>query len=140
MEYKRFGSRIVVRIDKGEEILTSIKELALKERIKLASIEGLGAVNDITVGVFDTKEKKFKPNYFQGDLEIVSLTGSINTMNQEFYSHLHMAVADASGNVFGGHLTKAVVSATCEMFVDVIDGVLDRYFDSDTGLNLFKFE
>lgn len=58
MEYKRFGSRIVVRIDKGEEILEQIKELALKENIKLASISGLGAVHDVTVGVFKTKEKK----------------------------------------------------------------------------------
>lgn len=140
MEYRRFGNRIVVRIDKGEEILESIKELALKENIRLASIEALGAVNEITVGVFDTKEKKFKPNHFTGDLEIVSLTGSINTMNHEFYSHLHMAVGDSKGNVFGGHLTRAVVSATCEMFVNLIDGVVDREFDSDTGLNLFKFD
>ena len=30
MKYKRFGSTIVVRIDRGEEILDKIRELALK--------------------------------------------------------------------------------------------------------------
>lgn len=140
MEYKRFGSRIVVRIDKGEEILEQIKELALKENIKLASIAGLGAVHDVTVGVFKTKEKKYYANHFEGDMEIVSLTGSINTMNHEFYSHLHMAVGDEKGNVVGGHLNRAVVSATVEMFVDVIDGVVDRKLDEEIGLNLFQFE
>ena len=32
MEYKRFGSKILVRIDKDEEILEKVKELALKEK------------------------------------------------------------------------------------------------------------
>ena len=34
MEYKRFGSKILVRIDKDEEILEKVKELALKEKLK----------------------------------------------------------------------------------------------------------
>ena len=44
MEYKRFGNTIVARIDKGEEILDKVKEIALKENIKLATINALGAV------------------------------------------------------------------------------------------------
>lgn len=43
------------------------------------------------------------------------------------------------GEVFGGHLNKAIVSATCEMVIDIIDGTVDRYFDEEIGLNLFKF-
>ena len=36
MEYKRFSDKVVVRIDRGEEILAKIKEVALAENIKLA--------------------------------------------------------------------------------------------------------
>ena len=57
MEYKKFNNKIVARIDKGEEILKQIKEIALKENIKLASVRALGATNDFTVGVFKTDEK-----------------------------------------------------------------------------------
>ena len=42
MEYKRFGSKILVRIDKDEEILEKVKELALKEKIRLAAVQALG--------------------------------------------------------------------------------------------------
>jgi len=140
MEYRRFKDKIVARIDKGEEILEQIKEIATKENIKLANINALGATNDITVGVFKTGEKKYYSNHFTGDMEIVSLTGTINTMNGEFYSHLHMACGDVNGNVYGGHLNKAIVSATCEMVICVIDGRVDREFDENIGLNLFKFE
>ena len=139
MEYKKFNNTIVARIDKGEEILEKIKEIALKENIKLANINALGAVGEFTVGVFKTQEKKYYSNEFKGDFEIVSLTGSINTMDGEFYSHLHMAAGDEEGKVFGGHLNKAVVSATCEMFINIINGEVDRYHDYDIGLNLFKF-
>ena len=51
MEYKRFGSKILVRIDKDEEILEKVKELALKEKIRLAAVQALGATNSFTVGV-----------------------------------------------------------------------------------------
>lgn len=139
MEYRRFDNTIIARIDKREEILAQVKELAVKENIKLASVTALGAICDFTVGVFDTAEKRYTSNSFQGLFEIVSLTGTINTMNDEFYTHIHMSAGNSSGQVFGGHLNRAVVSATCEMVVTVIDGKIDRYYDEDVGLNLFKF-
>ena len=139
MEYKRFDKDIVVRIDKGEEILEKIKEVAIRENIKLATVTALGATSDFTVGVFKTEEKKYYSNSFKGDFEIVSLTGSINTMNNEFYTHIHMSAGDEKGNVFGGHLNKAIVRATCKMFIHIIEGKVDRELNKDIGLNLFKF-
>ena len=140
MEYRRFGGTIVARMDRGEEILEQVKAIALAEHIRLASVQALGAVKEFTVGVFDTGEKKYYANKFAGSFEIVSLTGTINTMDGAFYCHLHMSAGDRQGAVFGGHLNRAVVSATCEMVLTVIDGTVDRYFDPEVGLNLFRFE
>lgn len=139
MEYRKFGNTLVVRIDKGEEILESVKVLAEKENIKLASIQALGAINDFTVGVLDTATRQYKSNSFTGAYEIVSLTGTINTKNDAFYCHLHLSAGNDKGEVFGGHLNRAVVSATCEMIVTLIDGRVDREFSDEIGLNLFKF-
>lgn len=139
MDYRRFGQKIVARIDKGEEILEKIKEIALKENIKLAGVNALGATNNFTVGVYNVDEKKYYANEFKGAFEIVSLTGTINTMNGEFYTHIHMSAGNDKGEVFGGHLNKAFVSATCEMVIDIIDGGVDRIYDEETGLNILKF-
>lgn len=140
MVYKKFGNKIVVRIDRGEEILEKIKELALKENIKLASISAIGAIDELVVGVYDVAKKEYYSNEFKGDLEIVSLLGTINTMNGNFYTHIHLSAGNEKGEVFGGHLNKAVVSGTCEMVVSLIDGTVDRFYDDETGLNIFKFD
>ncbi len=139
MDYRRFDNTIVVRMDRGEEILEQVKEIALKENIKLAHVQALGAVNAFTVGVFLTDEKRYQANEFEGSFEIVSLTGTINTMNGQFYCHLHMSAGNENGEVFGGHLNRAMISATCEMIIQIIDGCVDRKLDEDTGLNLFEF-
>lgn len=139
MEYRKFNNTIVARIDRGEEIIAKIKEIALKEDIKLANINALGATNDFTVGVFNVDEKKYYSNDFKGNFEIVSLTGTINTMNEEFYTHIHMSAGNEKGEVFGGHLNRAIVSATCEMVINVINGKVDRKYDENIGLNLFEF-
>ena len=140
MEYRRFRDALVVRIDKGEEILEQLQTVSERENIKLAEISALGAVNDITVGVFKTDEKKYYSNRFQGYFEIVSLTGTISTMNGAYYAHLHMSAGNDRGEVFGGHLNKAVVSATCEMVIRIIDGKVDRIFNEELGLNQFRFD
>jgi predicted DNA-binding protein with PD1-like motif len=139
MEYRRFGDTVVLRIDRGEEICEQLKSMALKEEIRLAEISALGAVNDFTVGVFKTDERKYYANHFTGAFEIVSLTGTITTQDGAYYAHLHMSAGNDKGEVFGGHLNEAIVSATCEMVVTVIDGTVERAFDADVGLNLMRF-
>lgn len=139
MEYRRFGNTIVARIDRGEEILAAVREIAGAEHIQLASVSALGATNDFTVGVYNVDEKQYHANDFKGNFEIVSLTGTVSTKDGRFYAHLHMSAGDERGQVFGGHLNRAVVSAVCEMVITVIDGVVDRRFSEEIGLNLFRF-
>ena len=139
MEYRKFGDTYIVRMDPGEEILTQLKVFAEQEGVKLASVTALGAVKDFTVGVFDTGAKVYKSNRFQGVYEIVSLVGTINTKDGDFYCHLHMCAADQEGHAFGGHLNEAVISATCELTVTCLPGRTDRVFSDEVGLNLISF-
>ena len=139
MDYRRFQDTLIVRMDKGEEIVEQLLLVAKKEDLRLASVEALGAINDFTAGVYDTEEKKYYSNHFEGTFEIVSLTGTITRMDGEIYQHLHISAGDDNGAVFGGHLNRAVVSATCEMVIRVIDGEVERRKDSEIGLNLLQF-
>lgn len=145
MQFRKFGSKYFIRIDKGEEIISSLNSFCVTEHITLAEVKALGAVDDFTVGLFDVSEKKFHGNHFTFPAEIVSLWGTITTKDGEPYSHIHMSAADKDGHVFGGHLSSARVSATCEMIVhDLSEGdskgfVVERKFSEEIGLNLFEF-
>lgn len=139
MEYRRFGDTLVVRLDPGEEITEQMGALAQREHLLLANVQGLGAVSEFTAGVYNLEKKQFLPREYRGTYEIVSLTGTINTMGGEFYCHLHMSAAGEDGLVVGGHLNRAVISATGELVVTQIQGRVDRRRDPDVGLNLFEF-
>ena len=121
MEYKRFGNTIYLRLDPKEEILEEIGKVAEKENIRLAQVTGLGAINDFTAGVYNTVTKEYHSIQFQGAYEIVSLTGTVTRKDGEVYLHLHIAAGDEEGLVHGGHLNRAIISATAEIQIQVID-------------------
>jgi len=90
MEYRKFGDTYLVRMDKGEEVFADLQKLAQQENILLASVQGIGATDDFTVGVFDTASKTFRPQDYTGDHEITALNGTIDTMDGKFNAHIHM--------------------------------------------------
>ena len=140
MEYKRQGNTVIVRVDKGEDIIKELLSLSEKENILFASISGLGAVNDIELGIFDTSAKKYHSKRLIGDFEITSLVGSLSRKEDKPYIHVHMSVGNVLTNeFFGGHLNKAIVGATAEIVLNVVEIVVEREFVEEIGLNLFKF-
>ncbi len=139
MDYRRFNDTVLLRIDRGEEIIETVRKVAKQEHIRLASVEALGATDDFTVGVYDVDAKRYDSKTFTGPHEIVSLTGTITEMDGAFYQHLHMSAGNKNCEVFGGHLNRAVVSATCEMVIRVLNGAVDRRRDPGIGINLLHF-
>ena len=139
MEYRRFGQKMVIRLDPGEEILSGLREAAVKENVRLASVSAIGATDNFTVGVYDVQKQIYLQNTYTGPHEIVSLSGSVNTMDGEYYAHIHMSAGNRDNIVYGGHLNEAYVMPTCEIFLDIIDGTVDREKDPVTGINILKF-
>lgn len=139
MEYKRFDNQIVLRLDCGDEISTAVLNVAKAENITLASISGIGAADDIDVGVFDIAAKQYVNYHFCGNHEITSLTGNLTTKDGECYSHLHITLAGEGANIVGGHLLKGIISLTAEIVITIIDGKVDRKFDPAPGINKISF-
>ncbi|EOD01176.1 PPC domain-containing DNA-binding protein [Caldisalinibacter kiritimatiensis] len=140
MNYKKFDNKYVVRIDKGEEVVESLKKFCKEENIRLASVTAIGAADKIILGLFKSDEKKYYSKEYEGDYEITGLNGNISTMDGEVYIHLHITIAGEDNTAIGGHLNSAVISGTCEMFVDVLAGEADRIYDEESGLNVFKLD
>lgn len=137
MEYKLIDNTYVVRLDVGDEIMESLTALCKKEDIKAATVQGLGATNNVTVGYYSTVAKKYFPKTFNQQFEIISLNGNISVKDDEPYLHLHIALSDENYTFFGGHLNNAVISITAEIFVTKLNGMLNRRVNEETQLNIF---
>ena len=140
MEYRVYGNDVVLRIQKGEEILTCLKEACEKEHITLGSVTGLGAVGEVTLGVFNRENFAYEKQTYTGDMEIASCVGNISTMEGKNYLHIHMVVGNVTDGIcHAGHLNRAVVSLTGEFILHKIEGTVEREYSPEVGLNLFKF-
>ena len=139
MEFKRFENDYVVRLNKGENVIESLKKLCKEENIKLAEITGLGASDKVEIGVFNINTKEYKTKVFEGMFEITSLVGNATRKDGEVYLHIHINFGDAEGNVYGGHLVDSNISATSEIIVRKINGEVGRKLSEEIGLNLLSF-
>ena len=140
MEYRKWDSTYVVRLAKGEEVVASLEKLAQQEDISFADIRGIGAADEVTVGIFETAAREYHKFTYTGDFEITSLLGTITRQAGNPYLHLHIPVGNPQQAFFtGGHLNRAVISATCEIVVTALPGTVGRRFDEETGLNVFDF-
>ena len=140
MEYRVYGQDIVVRMDRGEEILDCIRQVCEKEQVLLGSVSGIGAIGEVTLGVFNREKFIYEKRDYTGDMEIASCSGNISTMEGKTYLHIHMAVGNVTKDFCcGGHLNRAIISLTGEFVIHKINGVVDRAYSPEIGLNLYKF-
>jgi predicted DNA-binding protein with PD1-like motif len=72
-----------------------------------------------------------QPAELRGDLEILTLAGSISADG----AHLHMSVSDAQGRVLGGHVCPGcIVRTTAELLLALLPGQrFTRELDPQTG-------
>ena len=140
MEYRKFNDTYFIRMDRGEEIISSLTKFCRKENVSLGSVEALGAADHVVIGLYDVAARQYHKYLFAGPMAITSLLGSISTKEGEPYLHLHINLCREDMHVIGGHLNECRISATCEMVVRQIDGIVERELDDAvTGLNLFTF-
>jgi hypothetical protein len=139
MQYKQFGLTYMLRIDLGEEIIGSLKQMCEQEGIRLAQVNAIGATDHAVIGVYDLKEQQYHREELDGFMEITSLSGSVTEMDGRPYIHLHVTMADQQNVLHGGHAIELRVGATCEMFVQAAEGAVTRERDETLGINLLKF-
>ena len=126
MEYRINKNDILLRLDPGDEIVESILTVAREADITNAEVSGIGATDDFEIGVFNLETKQYDIHKFTGNHEITNLCGSITTMDSDAYQHLHITCANHEGKCVGGHLLKATISLTCEIYIRKSEGEITR--------------
>lgn len=131
-------SAIIIRFDKGEEVIEGLKKIAVEERIYAAWFSGIGAAMETILSYYDTKRKEYQNREYKEDMQIASLLGNIGLTEGKPAIHCHGTFSDRSMKTVAGHVKKLVVSATCEIMLTVLEGSIEREYSEEIGLHLMK--
>lgn len=126
MFFKKTFRGYVVRLEKGEEVISTISQLAEKEKIPGGFLLGLGAVRDVTLGYFDVEKKEYIKKSSEAEFELSSLVGDIFYFEGKPGVHAHATLSDPEFKIIGGHLFSALATATVELFIYLTDEVLKK--------------
>ncbi len=131
---------IVIKLERGDELVSSLQDVARENNITAGIIAGIGAVENPTLGYFNIETQAYQQREFGGDFELLTLQGNLS-VNQEGEPvvHLHASIGDADYKVYGGHLFQATIAVTGELFLRKLDMTLIRELDI-FGLSLLNLK
>jgi len=117
-----------LRLFPGNDVRVAVEDVLRQQAVFAAYVvQGIGSLTVAQLRFAGAEA----PTELAGDLEIVSLAGSVSPDG----AHLHMSVSDARGQVFGGHVANGcTVRTTAELLLALLpDHRFARKLDPSTG-------
>ena len=136
MKWTTSDDTCILRLEKGEEVLSTLTDFVRENDIRGGAILGLGAIRDLELGLYDPHEKTYIKRTFPEDMELGNLTGNISWFEGHPVLHCHVTVAAHDLKAYTGHLFSAVVAVTVECVIRPFSKKLTRARDEAIGLNL----
>ncbi len=144
MEYRKFNDAYYIRMDRGDEIVSSLLDLCRKEKIASAVYSGIGGCGSAEVQTFDPSAGSFRTRELSGVLELVSLNGNvISDKEGNLFHHTHALLVyneDGAPRSAGGHMKSLTVLYTAEIkLCPVCGGSIGYKHDGETGTGFWAF-
>jgi hypothetical protein len=137
VEHARQGDLVIVRLDRGEEVvaglLAALKAHGAKGAVVLA---GLGALTEVEFAYYDPLRKAYDRKVLSVSHELLSLSGIVaSAADGAFQPHFHVTLGAPDHGAVGGHLFSAKVSVLAEFALRVVDiPAMHREKEPDFGL------
>ena len=120
---------LIVRMRPKEELRQKLEEVMSENAFKRAVIlSAIGSVYEATFfgvkpdSVLPFGQDKITVIKKTGPFEVLTMEGNILPMGNQLIPHLHVTLGTYDGNVIGGHLDRAIVYTTLELFLAEIKG------------------
>jgi predicted DNA-binding protein with PD1-like motif len=119
-----------IRLTPGQDLRTALESAVQSQNYRAAFVlSGIGSLS--TAGLRFAGAAQ--PERLTGDMEILSLSGSVASNG----AHLHMALSTATGQVLGGHVAPGcIVRTTAEVLLALLpEWEFAREPDAATGFD-----
>lgn len=140
MQFKQHDNTYIVYLERGDSVVEELTGFCKKHHILNGHIYGIGAVNNIELGAYNTTTGEYIKKTFNKDHELITYQGNIMLLDDEPFIHAHITIGNHNMEIFGGHLFKANIAVVGEFIINKIDGKSKRTFNDDIGLATWNLE
>lgn len=100
-----------LRLKPGEDLKQNLEQFAIERQLQASCIlTAVGSLEQVALRFAGRQQ----PNKFNGPAEIISLGGMLSIHGL----HLHLAIANAQGETYGGHLVEGcLIYTTAEIAI-----------------------
>ena len=123
-----------IRLNPGQDLRPALEAAVQTQNCRAAFVlSGIGSLSAAGLRFAGADQ----PERLTGDMEIVSLSGTVAFDGVKSSSHLHMALSTATGQVLGGHVAAGcMVRATAEVLLALLpEWEFSREADAVTGFD-----
>lgn len=138
MHARRSGPLLLIRINRGEEIVEAITQALRDHGIGSGVISAIGATDSATLKFYDLATQVYEERTLDEPCELLSLSGNISMVDGAPWPHLHAVLGRRDFSCIGGHLSRGIVGVTCEVTIVCGDAPLHRAHDAAIGLKLWQ--
>jgi len=131
---------LMVRLKHDADLVQSITELAGSKAIEAGSFTAIGALKRARLAYYDQRNHEYREIRIDSPHEMASCTGNISLKDGKPFAHIHVVLADETGNTKAGHLLEGIVFAAEVHLCPLKGPKLERKHDEATGLSLWKTE
>ena len=107
-----------IRLTPGQDLRTALEVAVRSQNCRAAFVlAGIGSLSAASLRFAGADQ----PEHLVGDMEILSLSGTVAFDGAKSSSHLHMALSTSTGQVLGGHVAAGcVVRTTAEVLLALL--------------------
>lgn len=138
MKEKDVEIGFILKLEKGEEVISSIASFCDKRGIRGAIFTAIGAVDNLQIGYYDSGSREYFFRHEDATHEVASMNGNVALVDGKPLVHAHAVLSrcDESCATIGGHVKEARVAVTLEVFLTSLPTPLTRAMDESIGLKL----
>ncbi len=124
--FKNKPTNHFIVLKKGDNFFEKVIEGFRASGFPAATVSGIGALEQITIGYFDRDQKVYHKKKLDKVYELLGVSGNVSLKDGEPFAHIHVAIGDSYYQAHGGHLFSATVAVTGEIELRRVDAPLER--------------
>ena len=128
----------IISLSPEEEFIESFTRYCTEKKISAGYLTAIGACKKLKLAWYNLETKSYEDHEYSEDMEISGIIGNIALIDGKPFIHAHGTFAKRDLTVIGGHIRSMIISAACEVRLEVFEGKIERKHDEFTGLKLMS--